>query len=441
MSAPITDFQSSVSSSGHVDGLGRRVLAFDRETGAMLERLHLRPELAAFEAALRRRVEQLTTLDDERLARPSSVERESVSGDLTVLSEFIAGSRLSDLLETAEESGLVPGVDVALGFLLEALPAISALQTATGFTHGVIDPTRVVVTAAGQVVFLDCSFGSVVERLQLSRQRLWTEFGLASPQGHGAVRLDPVADVAQLALCAVMLVVGRRLRVHEYPDALPSLLMEVVEVAQIRGSGVFATSLQRLLQRSLPLPGRRPYGSGDELNNEIKLLLRREIGADVCRRALVDFTEQMDAAFAAKNHTASTANTAYVNGDEDDLLGIDPDALGALESFQILDDDDDADADLDFASDVEEDEESDGFEEIPLESALAADHCRCRCSIGDVRDRNRRARRICASGVLFIVRCRVCVDWRHVRDRHADDAAGTRAHHVRSRSAGGAGSL
>jgi hypothetical protein len=368
MPAPITDFQSSVSSSGHVDGLGRRVLAFDRETGAMLERLHLRPELAAFETALRRRVDQLTTLDDERLARPSSVEREPGSGDLTVLSEFIAGSRLSDLLETAEESGLVPGVDVALGFLIEALPAISSLHTATGFTHGLIDPTRVVVTSPGQVVFLDCSFGSVVERLQLSRQRLWAEFGLAAPNGTGAVRLDAAADIAQLALCAVMLIVGRRLRDHEYPDALPSLLMEVVEVAQIRGSTVFATSLQRLLQRSLPLPGRRPYGSADELNNEITLLLRREIGAEACRQALVDFTEQMDAEFAAKN---STTPSPYVS-ENDALLSLDPDALGSLESIEIVDDEE-AGTEFDYASETDESDEADGFEEIPLEAAYDAD--------------------------------------------------------------------
>ena len=43
------DSESSQSSSGYEDGLGRRVLAFDRETGEMLERLVLRPELSAFE--------------------------------------------------------------------------------------------------------------------------------------------------------------------------------------------------------------------------------------------------------------------------------------------------------------------------------------------------------------------------------------------------------
>ena len=52
-------------------------LAFDREEGAMLERLVLRPELGAFEASLRERIDRLAGLEDERLARPRSIERES----------------------------------------------------------------------------------------------------------------------------------------------------------------------------------------------------------------------------------------------------------------------------------------------------------------------------------------------------------------------------
>lgn len=337
MSAPITDLPSSVSSSGHIDGLGRRVLAFDRETGAILERLHLRPELAAFEAPIRQRVELLASLEDERFARPASVERDPASGDLTVLSEFVAGSRLSDLLETAEESGLVPGVDVALGFLLEALAAISSFHTSTGCSHGLIDCSRLVVTPAGQVIFLDAAFGAVVERLGLTAPRLWREFGIASPQTSGPIRLDTTVDIAQVALGAVMLVIGRRLRHDEYPDAIPSLLAEVVEVAQIRGSHVFANSLQRQFQRSLPLPGRRPFSSAEELANEIRLLLRREIGAEVCRQALIEFTEQMDAQFSASR--ASAENTEGLPAAAEPRLDLDLFALDAIDSIEVLDDD------------------------------------------------------------------------------------------------------
>src|SRR6188472_2200782 len=89
---------ASMSSSGFADGLGRRSLAFDREEGAMLERLIVRPELAAFEKMLRERVERVSALEDERIARPRTLQRDA-DGSLVVVSEFVPGSRLSELLD------------------------------------------------------------------------------------------------------------------------------------------------------------------------------------------------------------------------------------------------------------------------------------------------------------------------------------------------------
>ena len=71
--------QASMTSSGFADGLGRRTLAFDREEGVMLERLVLRPELGAFESMLRDRLDSLGTLEDERIARPRTIERGGLS--------------------------------------------------------------------------------------------------------------------------------------------------------------------------------------------------------------------------------------------------------------------------------------------------------------------------------------------------------------------------
>src|SRR5919197_198695 len=95
MSGSLSNPASSLSSCGFQDGLGRRVLAFDRETGEILERLVLRPELAAFERVLIARIDAITTLDDERFARPRDVE-EDEEGRLAVVSEFVPGRRLSD---------------------------------------------------------------------------------------------------------------------------------------------------------------------------------------------------------------------------------------------------------------------------------------------------------------------------------------------------------
>ena len=137
MSAQATDlFSSSISSSGHVDGLGRRTLAFDRETGAILERVHVRPELAVFEEILRRRVEHLSGLEEERFARPSSVEREAASGELMVVAEFVAGGRLSELLEVSADVAAVPGVDALhvypLGAEVETRDVAAAFRSARG---------------------------------------------------------------------------------------------------------------------------------------------------------------------------------------------------------------------------------------------------------------------------------------------------------------------
>jgi hypothetical protein len=297
MSAPPIPLVSSISSSGYTDGLGRRVLAFDRETGVMLERLYVRPELAVFEGAIRERVTRFALFRNERFARPSSVERDPITRQVSVLSEFLPGSRLADLIETAQEQTIVPGVDVALGYLFDALPALSAAHTALGFAHGLVDPGRTLLTSQGHVVFVDAAYGAVVEKFGLSPHRLWIEFGIASPAG-SAARIDITADIGQAALSAVMLVLGRKLQANEYPKAIPGLLTEVVEIARIRGTAAFASGIERVLQRSLPLPGRRPYLSADEMVIDIRQLVRREIGLDVCRDALIRFVRQMDRASA-----------------------------------------------------------------------------------------------------------------------------------------------
>jgi hypothetical protein len=313
MSAPVSQLpSSSTSSTGHVDGLGRRSLSFDRVSGAVLERLHLRPELTVFEQVIRRRVESLATLEDDRFARPSTVERDPFTGELTVVAEFVTGTRLSDLLETSAEAAVVPGVDVALGYLLEALPALSGLHNVTRVTHGLIDPSRTVLTTEGQVVLLDVALGPAIERLNLSPSRLWSQFGVAGSKApDGSIHFDPKADVTQAALSALMLILGRNLRAREYPDALSSLLVEIIEVAQIRGSSNFAGGLQRFFQRALPLPDRPPYATADEALVDVRQLVNREIGSEVCRQSVIDFVDHMDAAFTTSS--ASDTPSAYAS--------------------------------------------------------------------------------------------------------------------------------
>ena len=144
---------SSQSSTGYEDGLGRRVLGFDRESGTMLERLILRPELCAFEYALKERIAIVAGLDDERFAKPRTIEH-LVNGTLIVISEFVGGRRLSDIIEDAADHSIVAGLDAGLGLLLELLPAVARLHDA-GLTHGAIAPGRIMISPAGQILLLD----------------------------------------------------------------------------------------------------------------------------------------------------------------------------------------------------------------------------------------------------------------------------------------------
>jgi hypothetical protein len=296
MSEPAIIVPVSMSASGYEDGLGRRTLEFDRETGTMLERLQLRPELRAFEAFLRDRVSLATVFDDERFARVRGVERDARHG-LTVVSQFVAGNRLCDLLEAATnlpaDEATSPSVDSAIGFLLEILPALNSWHHISGHAHGTLAPGRIVLTQDGRVIVVDAVFGQIIERLQFNRGRLWLEFGIASPGTDGPVRLDASTDVSQAALAAMMIVLGRPLRDNEYPDGVATLLTEVIEIAQIRGGSGFASGLQTFLARTLPLPTQDPHPSAEAAAAEVRHVAR-EIGAARCRTALTSFIADMN---------------------------------------------------------------------------------------------------------------------------------------------------
>ncbi len=368
MSAPPPDSPPSISSSGHSDGLGRRAVVFDREDGAMLEALHVRPELSAFEGALRERIERLGAFEDERFARIRGVDRDPDTGELVVISEFVPGTRLCDLLDVAQEraqEGITPGVDVALGYLLEALPAISALHAAAGVTHGAIAPARTVLTPAGQVVFLDTPYGEILERLHFSRKRLWVEFGLAMPASAGIARFDVSADIGQVALNAVMLVLGRPLRENEYPAALAPLMMEVVEVAQIRGTPNFAGGIQRFLQRALPLAGRRAYDNADEATIDIRQVARQEIGLPICHRALIEFVTETAGGLASLQVPPAQSEPAAASAREaTDQV----DADGLTASLDVIEEEEEPAVDAEAAE-----EPIETSEEVPLEQEIALD--------------------------------------------------------------------
>ncbi len=285
----------------------------------MLERLHLRPEIGAFEAFLRERVAFSSAIEDARFARVRSIER-GARGTLTVVSQFIAGNRLCDLLEAAiglpAHEATCPSVDAALGFLLEILPALGTLHDNGGYAHGTLGPGRIVLTPASHVVMLDWIYGPIVQRLQFSQRTLWLDFGVGASPAETTSRLDVARDLAQASLSAVMIVLGRPLRRNEYPEGIAPLLGEVSEIAQIRGSAAFASSLEAYLRRTLPVAGAQPHASAAEAAAEVRQIVR-EIGVSRCHAALTAFVEDMNRLLAEERDRDLAEPESFVSEPEE----------------------------------------------------------------------------------------------------------------------------
>ncbi|HXG54225.1 MAG TPA: PEGA domain-containing protein [Vicinamibacterales bacterium] len=277
----------SVTTSGFADGLGRRSIRFDRECGTTLECLHVRPELAAFEQALRAQAQVLNALDDERFVRVRAFER--IEGRLDVISELLAGDRLSDIIDArATGESAVSGIDAAFGFLLQILPALAAMHAAS-IVHGALAPGRIVVTTSAQIVIADAIYGSALPRLNLSRTRLWQELGVAAPLSAEVVRLDASSDVAQAALTALTLALGRGVTGVDPAASLAPLVREVAEIAQIRGGDSLAESVRGFFASTLPMAGRRSEQTAEQAAAEVRTIANRQLGEDTCLSALADF--------------------------------------------------------------------------------------------------------------------------------------------------------
>jgi len=206
---------------GFADSFGDRLLLFDN-AGPALELLRFRGELAAqrgFEAAVRRRVDQLAEFRHPLFARVRSVTMlDDPHPQLALISDLVKGERLTTLLESAERATLRPDPGSAVWLLRQLLPAIAALHDAgAGLPHGILGTNRIVVTPEGRLVIAEHPLGGSIEGLGLSAGDLWRRFGVAARESGGRSTLDPGTDVTQIALVALAVLLGRPLRADEYP--------------------------------------------------------------------------------------------------------------------------------------------------------------------------------------------------------------------------------
>lgn len=259
------------------DGIGERRLTSDGADQTW-ELLCMRSELTAdpsFELAVRERVHLLAGFRHPYFVPVVSVER--VSGDeatLGLVSEHVEGIRLSELFACAASRGLNLDINAALCLMRQMVLAVARFHESCGdVAHGALGPERVVLTPSGRLMVTEYVLGEALEQLRYSRERYWRELRVAVPHSAGLPRFDHRADVTQIGVIALSLILGRTLRDDEYPARVGDVVMAAKAIAPKGGFEPLPLSLRGWISRALQLDVRQAFGTAAEAHDELERVI------------------------------------------------------------------------------------------------------------------------------------------------------------------------
>ena len=262
---------------GHSDGLGDRLLMFDNTSAPSWEILRFKTSLARdprFETALRQRVERLSTFQHPAFPVVRPITELGHEDGLAVVSTYASGVSISEGLKKPRSTSF------AVRLLRQVVPAIAALQQhAPGVAHGALTVDRLILTAEGRLMIREHMLASAIESLQLTRARLWADFGLlAPPSSSDIAAIDERCDVVQMALVVLSLMAGRRIGPHEYPDKTRDILEEIAGRVLWQEPELFR-SLRSWLERALQIDV-QPFRSASEANAALGQLQDQPVRTD-----------------------------------------------------------------------------------------------------------------------------------------------------------------
>jgi hypothetical protein len=233
------------------DGLGIRYVRTDG-TDDPVEVLRPLWDVGMMQNAIRQRVSRLASFRQARFVpvRAAEVPRDDAS-TIEVVSDFVSGHRLSLYLEASQAGAVSIETSTAIYILRELLGALALLHESRGVTHGAVGPERIVITPKGRAVVADYVLGPAIERLEFTRPRLWREFRIPMPAGKGLPKLDDKADVLQVGVTALGLLLGRPIELADYPERLESLLATLAQSQKSAGRKPLPAALIGWLKRAL----------------------------------------------------------------------------------------------------------------------------------------------------------------------------------------------
>ncbi len=259
------------------DGLGERRRMADASGVDKLEILCIHRDLASasgFEQALRERAARLADFRHEAFGRVRTVERlNDPAATLVVASEPTHGVRLAEVLQAADRQGLALDGSAEWSLIRQISAALSNFHQYGPVAHGAIAAERIVITPNGTAVIVEYVLGGAIERLQLSPERLWKAFRVACPPLSGPTAMNQRADVTQLGVVALSIILGRPLGDEEYPSRLKDLMESAWAMSALTDHAPVPDGLRSWLGRALQLDPRSSFESGIDAHAELERAL------------------------------------------------------------------------------------------------------------------------------------------------------------------------
>ena len=298
---PASASESSAVRRGFEDGLGRRYRPAARsDTDTPLEILCFRHEITdvpAFDFALRERVARLSDLQHPCYARIKKVDRlNDERGTVVLMSDGVAGVRLIEILTDVERTGRVLDLNTALQLIRQLVSAVKVLHQHARVAHGAIAPERLFVTPDGRLIIVEYALGAALEQLKYSRERYWKELRVALPMNVGLPRFDERADLTQVGVVALSIILGRPFKDNEYPKQIEEL---VASASGRRADGALeplSSALREWLRRVLQLEVRNAFRSLVEAESAFAQLLSADSKYNGEPGSLETFMQRSDAA-------------------------------------------------------------------------------------------------------------------------------------------------
>lgn len=282
---------------GWVDGFGRRAIL--ESGGERRLRLQVRPELLAqaplFETSVRLAAARTGAALAPDRALAGEVGR-APNGALVITGPAPLARRIAGWLDRAARASRPLPVDAAVTMTLRIMASVIAFHASMKTAHGTLSIERTWVQRDGAVVLADGIFAEGLETLGWGRERLWRELRIAMPPAASLPRFDPRADLTQVAVIVLELLLGRSVTADEYPHAIVDLVNEATSDAAVLPTDRVASGLRMWLQRALPIHPRAAFTSMADAHASLEQLARETDIARTGRRALAQWLDPTAAA-------------------------------------------------------------------------------------------------------------------------------------------------